>query len=71
MAVSVPFIVLTILVYILVPKLCNLHGKCLICYLIALASGYTILSTITLSEIEFSNISCLILGKLFGNFEVL
>ncbi|XP_075161433.1 G-protein coupled receptor Mth2-like isoform X2 [Haematobia irritans] len=62
MAISVPFIILTILVYACIPELRNLHGKCLISYLTPLAIGYTILSTITLSKVDFSNFVCCFLG---------
>lgn len=63
MAISVPFIVLTIFVYLFIPELRNLHGKCLISYLTSLAVGYSILSTITLSEVIFNNFVCSSLGK--------
>lgn len=64
MAVSVPFIILTIIVYVFIPELRNLHGKCLISYLCPLAVGYSILSTISLSEVVFPNLVCSCLGKL-------
>lgn len=35
--ISVPFTVATFLVYLLIPELRNLHGKCLLCYLASLA----------------------------------
>lgn len=63
MAISVPFIVLTIFVYLFIPELRNLHGKCLISYLTSLAVGYSILSTITLSEVIFNNFVCSSLGE--------
>lgn len=44
MLISVIFIAATLLVYAFVPKLRNLNGKCLICYLVALAVGYSILA---------------------------
>uniref|UniRef100_T1PGE5 Methuselah n=1 Tax=Musca domestica TaxID=7370 RepID=T1PGE5_MUSDO len=62
MAVSVPFIILTIIVYVFIPELRNLHGKCLISYLCPLAVGYSILSTISLSEVVFPNLVCSCLG---------
>ncbi|XP_073843040.1 G-protein coupled receptor Mth2-like isoform X2 [Musca autumnalis] len=62
MAVSVPFIILTILVYSFIPELRNLHGKCLISYLCPLAIGYSILSTISLSEVVFQNVVCSCMG---------
>ncbi|XP_061397167.1 G-protein coupled receptor Mth2-like [Musca vetustissima] len=62
MAISVPFIILTIMVYAYIPELLNLHGKCLISYLSPLAMGYSILSTISLSEVVFPNLVCSCLG---------
>lgn len=50
MLISVFFIVATLLVYAFVPKLRNLNGKCLICYLAALAIGYSILSWLQIIE---------------------
>jgi len=43
MLFSIPFMLLTIAVYLLIPELCNEHGKSLICYLLGLTIGYTIL----------------------------
>lgn len=45
MLTSVPFIVATILVYILIPELHNLHGKCFLCYMICLMVGYIVQAT--------------------------
>jgi len=52
MVASIPFIILTILVYGFVPKLRNLHGKCLIGYLFSLAFGYTLLAIINMNYFE-------------------
>lgn len=41
MLTSVIFIAVTILIYVLLPELHNLHGNCLICYLICLGIGYS------------------------------
>lgn len=49
MLLSVPFIVATILVYLCLPELRNVHGKCLLGYLVGLAFGYSILSAIQLN----------------------
>lgn len=40
MLLSVPFLFATILVYRFVPELYNLHGKCLLCYLISLTFAF-------------------------------
>lgn len=50
MLISVVFIVATLLVYAFVPKLRNLNGKCLICYLAALAVGYSIISWLQVTQ---------------------
>lgn len=50
MLISVIFIVATLLVYGFVPKLRNLNGKCLMCYLATLVTGYSILSYLQINE---------------------
>lgn len=40
MLLSVPFLIATIFVYRFVPELYNLHGKCLLCYLISLTFAF-------------------------------
>lgn len=42
MVVSVLFILATIVVYILLPELHNLHGSCLVCHLAGLVIAYTL-----------------------------
>ncbi|XP_055296031.1 G-protein coupled receptor Mth2-like isoform X2 [Sitodiplosis mosellana] len=53
MLISVLFIIATLLVYAFVPKLQNLQGKCLICYLICLAIGYTLMAYIQLNGFNY------------------
>lgn len=53
MLISVPFILATILVYICLPELRNLHGKCLLCYLIGLSVGYFFMALIQLNGRNF------------------
>ncbi|KAL9912134.1 methuselah-like 10 isoform 3-T3 [Glossina fuscipes fuscipes] len=48
MLFSVPFMVLTIVVYLWIPELRNQHGKSLVCYLLGLSVGYSLLSFNTL-----------------------
>lgn len=55
MMLSVPFIVATILVYIILPELHNLYGKCLIFHLMSLAMGYAILGVTQLNERSLIN----------------
>ncbi|XP_055318309.1 G-protein coupled receptor Mth2-like isoform X2 [Sitodiplosis mosellana] len=53
MLLSVPFILATILVYICLPELRNLHGKCLLCYLIGLVFGYTAMGLVQLNGMDY------------------
>ncbi|XP_031622142.1 G-protein coupled receptor Mth2-like [Contarinia nasturtii] len=53
MLLSVPFILATILVYICLPELRNLHGKCLLCYLIGLIIGYTAMALVQLNGMNY------------------
>ncbi|XP_073836876.1 G-protein coupled receptor Mth2-like [Musca autumnalis] len=63
MAISVVFLVPTVLIYLFVRELRgNLRGKLLICYLISLIGGYSIISFINISEIYFNYVDCNILG---------
>lgn len=48
MLTSVPFIAATFLVYLFLPDLRNLHGKCLLSYLLGLIVGYSLLAWIKL-----------------------
>ncbi|XP_055688325.1 G-protein coupled receptor Mth2-like isoform X2 [Lutzomyia longipalpis] len=52
MLLSVPFLVVTFLVYAIIPELRNLHGKCLMCYVLSLTIGYTLLSLIHLAVVK-------------------
>ncbi|TMW44874.1 hypothetical protein DOY81_010048 [Sarcophaga bullata] len=63
MAISVIFLIPTILVYLAFKELrSNLRGKILICYLISLTVGYATLSFINISDYIFSPVPCSILG---------
>ncbi|SPP84809.1 blast:Probable G-protein coupled receptor Mth-like 10 [Drosophila guanche] len=63
MLFSVPFMMLTIAVYLLIPELRNQHGKSLVCYLIGLASGYTALCCILLMKnLDPEGVSCKVIG---------
>lgn len=63
MLISVVFIVATLLVYAFVPKMRNLNGKCLICYLAALAIGYSILSWLQIIEEYIVSPLCLLVAR--------
>ncbi|KAI8126117.1 G-protein coupled receptor Mth2 [Lucilia cuprina] len=63
MAISVLFLIPTIVVYISLKELRgNLRGKLLICYILSLAIGYIIIALINISELQFDIYSCNILG---------
>lgn len=49
MFLSVPFLIATIIVYIILPELRNVHGKSLVCYLLGLVVGYTTLGWVKLN----------------------
>lgn len=55
MMLSVPFIVVTALVYIMLSELNNFYGKCLVNHLVTLACGYIILGMIQLNGTYFAN----------------
>lgn len=71
MVVSVPFLLATFLVYLLIRELrATLHGKSLICYVLCLTVGYSFLSAI-----QFNNGSpmnekiCISIGFIiYGSF---
>ncbi|KPU77551.1 uncharacterized protein Dana_GF24876, isoform I [Drosophila ananassae] len=63
MLFSIPFMMLTIAVYLLIPELRNQHGKSLVCYLVGLSVGYTSLCVVQLKKsINPDGITC----KSFG-----
>ncbi|XP_059225015.1 G-protein coupled receptor Mth2-like [Stomoxys calcitrans] len=63
MAMSVLFLVPTVLTYCLVAELRRtLPAKFLICYLISLAGSYSILSFVNLSDMVFDDTHCTIIG---------
>ncbi|XP_067646598.1 G-protein coupled receptor Mth2 isoform X2 [Eurosta solidaginis] len=63
MLFSIPFMILTIVVYLSIPELRNQHGKSLVCYLIGLIIGYSLLVLTSLSlELENKSPYCKLLG---------
>ncbi|XP_037811121.1 G-protein coupled receptor Mth2-like isoform X1 [Lucilia sericata] len=63
MAISVLFLIPTIVVYLSLKELRgNLRGKLLICYILSLAVGYIIIALINISELQFDVYGCNILG---------
>lgn len=61
--VSVPFLVLTFLVYALIEKLQNLHGKCLTCHVLSLLVAYICLIIVGFTNVTVNSAFCVILGK--------
>lgn len=49
MLASIPFLLATFFVYVCLPELRNMHGKCLLCYLIGLTVGYFTLALVQLN----------------------
>lgn len=51
MVVSIPFLLITFLVYLFIRELrATLHGKSLMCYVLCLTVGYTFLSAIQFND---------------------
>jgi G protein-coupled receptor Mth (Methuselah protein) len=48
--VSLPFLIVTLLVYALIPELRNVHGKCMMCYLTNMVIGYTLIPMVLLKN---------------------
>lgn len=59
MLISVPFLVITFLVYACISELRNLHGKALMCYLVGLIFLYLSFSLIQLNHEKIREISWL------------
>ncbi|XP_037811133.1 G-protein coupled receptor Mth2-like isoform X2 [Lucilia sericata] len=63
MLFSIPFMMLTILVYLAIPELRNQHGKSLVCYLFGLIVGYTMLCLNAWSAyIDVMGLPCKVIG---------
>ncbi|XP_036338188.1 G-protein coupled receptor Mth2-like isoform X2 [Rhagoletis pomonella] len=60
--ISAPFLYATILIYWLIPELWNLHTKCLICYLLSLAIGTTMIVVTNIQNSDYDNVLCAIIG---------
>lgn len=61
--VSLPFLLVTFLVYALIRKLRNLHGKSLMCHVATLLVAYTGLIIIQFISNQIENNVCIIIGK--------
>lgn len=62
-AVSIPFLVATFLVYAIIPELKNLYGKTLMCYVICLIIAYVFLLLVNYIYISSIPALCFITGK--------
>ena len=64
MLFSVPFLIVTFLVYAFIPDLRNLHGKCFMCYLICLSLLYISLASTRLfsADLKTNAIFCVFIG---------
>lgn len=62
MLISVVFLLITFIVYAILPKLRNLDGKLLMCYISALAVSFVLLSVVQLKVIDEIDNVCIVLG---------
>nr|CAD7578977.1 unnamed protein product [Timema californicum] len=63
MLLSEPFLLVTVLVYALIPELRNLHGKSLMCHVSSLLTAYLFLSVMQLNVSGIGDISCMVSGE--------
>ncbi|KAG8237624.1 hypothetical protein J437_LFUL017874 [Ladona fulva] len=59
MLVSIPFLLVTFLVYALIPELRNLHGKSLMCHVSSLLMAYTFLAVVQLGGTSLNDATCI------------
>ena len=64
MIISLPFLLLTFMVYAVLSELKNLHGLCLMSYVGCLFIAYTILAIVQLGGRSLAGVYCKICGKL-------
>ncbi|CAG9803976.1 unnamed protein product [Chironomus riparius] len=64
MLFSIPFLIITFCVYAFIPELRNLHGKCLMCYVLSLTILYISLSAVQLDRenVLLETIQCAVFG---------
>lgn len=60
--ISAPFVVITMVVYVCIPELRNLHGKCFFCYIHSLLIGYICTATTKLSKWHYDDARYTIFG---------
>ncbi|XP_046390305.1 G-protein coupled receptor Mth2-like [Ischnura elegans] len=59
MLVSIPFLLVTFLVYAVIPELRNLHGKSLMCHVSSLVTAYMFLAVVQLGGAKLSDGVCI------------
>lgn len=62
MLISIPFLLATFLVYVLLPEKRNLHGKCMMNYVFTLTVAYVVLVYIQIFPIDNDEF-CVGVGK--------
>ncbi len=65
MIVSLPFLFVTLLIYVAIQDLRNLHGKIVICYVLVLISAFISLPAIQLQIVDKPKILCKFFGYWF------
>ncbi|XP_065077551.1 G-protein coupled receptor Mth2-like [Ochlerotatus camptorhynchus] len=63
--ISIPFLVATLLIYACIPELRNIHGKSLICYVLALTCVYIVM---LMTHFDTSIVPCVVRAYLFYFF---
>jgi hypothetical protein len=63
MLVSIPFLIVTFVVYAAIPELRNLHGKSLMCHVSSLLTAYTFLAVVQLGGSSLSDGVCITSGE--------
>lgn len=64
MILSIVCIVITIFVYLCLPDLLNVHGQCLLGYLICLVIGYSLLIAVQITPPTVHPTVCTVIGYL-------
>lgn len=66
MIASIPFLLITVIIYAIIPQLRNIYGKSLMCYLSCLVIAYTFLAVVNLDHNgDMHKVLCTILGIIF------
>lgn len=60
--ISVPFLIVTMMVYCLIPELRDLHGKSLVCYVLCLTVAFIFLAAVQLGGETFNQQLCVVVA---------